>query len=117
MRRIELLFAILFCIGSVCSQNTADLGDELANLNFANILGGPLIAVIDAQAQASRTTIDFLDELAFKEINGTKSVVMASFIYQKLDNGTLKDFTFQLPFMTLLPIPYIEIQEISLSFK
>lgn len=39
--------------------------DELASLNFRNIIGGPLRAVVEAQAQAAMTTVDFIKTVGF----------------------------------------------------
>ncbi len=40
-------------------------GTELASLDFANLIGGPLVAVISAQAQAARSTADFVKTVGF----------------------------------------------------
>jgi hypothetical protein len=43
-------------------------GQELATIDFESMIGGPLIAVINAQAQAAMTTVNFIKEVGFKKI-------------------------------------------------
>lgn len=42
-------------------------GQELSSLNFGAIIGGPLKAVVEAQAQAAHTTVDFVKSVGFEE--------------------------------------------------
>jgi Protein of unknown function (DUF2589) len=42
-------------------------GQELASLDFASMLGGPLVAVVNAQAQAAMSTVNFIKEVGFKK--------------------------------------------------
>ncbi len=42
-------------------------GQELASLDFESMLGGPLVAVINAQAQAAVSTVNSIKELGFKK--------------------------------------------------
>ena len=43
----------------------ADLARELSSINFEAMLGGPLTAVVNAQAQAAMTTVDFIKQVGF----------------------------------------------------
>lgn len=42
-------------------------GQELASIDFESMLGGPLVAVINAQAQAAISTVNFIKEVGFKK--------------------------------------------------
>lgn len=42
-------------------------GQELAAIDFESMLGGPLVAVINAQAQSAMTTVNFIKEVGFKK--------------------------------------------------
>src|SRR3954465_6023003 len=42
-------------------------GQELSSIDFESMLGGPLIAVIHAQAQAAVSTVNFIKEVGFKK--------------------------------------------------
>lgn len=56
------------------------IGDELASLEFASMIGGPLNAVIKAQAPAAITSVDFIKSVGFKQ-NGDLETV--KFAYDK----------------------------------
>lgn len=43
-------------------------GQELASIDFEAMLGGPLIAVVNAQAQAAMSTVNFIKEVGFKKV-------------------------------------------------
>jgi hypothetical protein len=40
-------------------------GQELASIDFASMLGGPLVAVINAQTQAAMSSVNFIKEVGF----------------------------------------------------
>ncbi len=42
-------------------------GQELSSIDFESMLGGPLVAVINAQAQAAISTVNFIKEVGFKK--------------------------------------------------
>jgi hypothetical protein len=42
-------------------------GQELASIDFASMIGGPLVAVVNAQAQAAISTVNFIKEVGFKK--------------------------------------------------
>jgi uncharacterized protein DUF2589 len=42
-------------------------GQELASIDFESMIGGPLIAVVNAQAQAAMSTVNFIKEVGFKK--------------------------------------------------
>jgi len=42
-------------------------GQELATLDFESMIGGPLIAIVNAQAQSAMTTVNFIKEVGFKK--------------------------------------------------
>jgi len=108
-----ILFLVFSCL---LLANGQDFGSNLANLDFANIIGGPMQAVIDAQNLAARTTVEFVNECAF---NADQTLRMVDFGYTKTVNGTSVDTHLSVPFLTILPIPFIEIEstEIELNIK
>jgi hypothetical protein len=67
-------------------------GQELASLDFESMLGGPLVAVVNAQAQAAVSTVNFIKEVGFKKKaasedagadTGTEDPIYVSFKYPK----------------------------------
>src|SRR6266851_7564166 len=43
-----------------------NVGQELASLDFASMIGGPLIAVVNAQSQAAMTSVNFIKAVGFE---------------------------------------------------
>jgi hypothetical protein len=66
-------------------------GQELSSIDFASMLGGPLVAVINAQAQAAMSTVNFIKEVGFKKApeeaaggnTSTMDPIYVSFKYPK----------------------------------
>jgi hypothetical protein len=90
-------------------------GKELASLDFSNLIGGPLNAIVEAQAKSAITTANFIKEVGFDK-NG--KVVNVDFTYnRKNDNGSDQEFTLTMPFITMLPVPYITINNALVEFN
>jgi hypothetical protein len=49
----------------------AEPGRELSSINFQAMLGGPLIAVVNAQAQAAMSSVNFIKAVGFKPGDAT----------------------------------------------
>ncbi|MCU0638020.1 MAG: DUF2589 domain-containing protein [Methanothrix sp.] len=109
----------------------ASPGQELASIDFENLIGGPLIAVVHAQAQAAMATVNFVKQVGFKPPEGgsvnpleqsTGEPATVTFKYKKLvpkaDNSGDEEKTAELtvPFLAMLPIPYLRVQEVNIDF-
>ena len=62
------------------------LGQELSSIDFQSMIGGPLNAVVKAQAQSAQTSVDFIKSVGFnapdaKEDPGKPTMV--TFEYDK----------------------------------
>ena len=99
------------------------LGDEIANLDFSSMIGGPLVAVIKAQSQSAQTSVDFIKSVGFDQ-NGQPTMV--SFQYKKpvtkkdasgVETITAADYTLTVPILTMLPIPFIRVEETTVDFN
>jgi len=117
MKAILLLVALVGIVALV-ESNGEGFGNELANLDFKQLIGGPMQAVIQAQATSSKTTVDFIHEVGFQELSdGSQFVRSVSFYYSKLENGSVTNYTLTLPFILMMPIPYIEIEELVIDLN
>ena len=87
----------------------------LQGLPFDNLIGGPLNACIKAQNDAAKTSINFIDEVCLNkdEETGEKSAVYVSFSF--IQNG--RKVVINVPMIAIVPIPYIAINSIDISFK
>jgi hypothetical protein len=90
-------------------------GKELASLDFANLIGGPLNAIVEAQAKSAISTANFVKEVGFDKEG---KAVNVDFSYnRKNDDGGDQEFTLSLPFITMLPVPYITVKNAVIDFN
>jgi hypothetical protein len=104
-----------------------NLGQELASLDFANLIGGPLNALIEAQTKAALTTSNFIKAVGFTpeikdgdgKVTGGGEIRNVSFRYKKQDpkDGETKDYELTVPFLTMVPIPYIRVDTAEIEFN
>ena len=88
---------------------------QLGALPFGNIVGGPLVAAIEAQAKAARSTVDFIQAVAFTPTStaANKELQMVDFVYRS--GGA--DTRLSVPLLVIVPIPYIRIDDMTIQFK
>lgn len=95
-------------------QSAADIAtSSLKSLPFGNIIGGPLVACVEAQAQAARTSWEFIQNVGLYTDGEEKKTVNVSF--QFIKDGHMAQVT--VPLLTIVPIPYIAINSIDINFK
>jgi hypothetical protein len=135
----------------------ANHGKELSSIDFGAMIGGPLDAVIEAQAKSALTTVDFIKQVGFDQ---DKKPIYVEFEYDKLvekqktdgsdellfinsegkevtDSSTTtgtgndavtvqntpameeapQDMQLKVPILTLLPIPFIRVEEMTIDFN
>jgi len=88
----------------------------LSEIPFEDVIGGPLVAAIDAQAQAASSTVDFINEVAMyqpDEEGAELQPITVTFVYE---NGGVQS-TITVPLISIIPIPYLRIEEVVLDFK
>ena len=54
----------------------SDYGKELASLDFKNLIGGPLSAVVEAQAMAAESTVNFIKNMGFDQEGNPQYVTL-----------------------------------------
>ena len=118
-------------------------GQELASIDFESLLGGPLIAVVNAQAQSAMATVNFIKEVGFKKPStdefagddtSTEEPIYVSFKYPKeispfvpadsttspptpAQSAVYEDHELKVPILTMLPIPFIRMDETTVDFN
>lgn len=104
------------------------IGDELSSIDFSAMIGGPLNAVVKAQAASAVTSVDVIKAVGFNtdDDGNVESPVMVTFAYDKpvettADDGTVttevKKFELTVPFLTMLPVPFIRVEETTIDFN
>ena len=90
---ILCLWTAIYAVGTDIQAGAVDMGSEpareLSSINFEALLGGPLIAVVNAQAQAAMSTVNFIKAVGFKPAKAddptsqTGDPIYVSFKYPK----------------------------------
>jgi hypothetical protein len=105
------------------------IGQELSSIDFQSMIGGPLNAVIKAQAQSAQTSVDFIKSVGFNPVDAETDPgkpTMVTFEYDKLVESkatdgtittTLQPMKLTVPILTMLPIPFIRVQEVKINFN
>ncbi len=99
-----------------------NFAQELGSIDFDRVIGGPLVAAIEAHNLAQVTVAEFIQEVGFTSDGGGGNVRMVTFQYQKQvtnPDGTTetKTFTFEVPFLLLLNLPYFEVDSVDISLN
>lgn len=95
----------------------------LQNIPFASLIGGPLTAAVQAQAQAALTTVEFIQKVGFTPEDPTKpegpqKVKEVTFKYSKLNaDDQIKQFALTVPILAIVPIPYLRIESLDIDFS
>ncbi|MEM7187112.1 MAG: DUF2589 domain-containing protein [Bacteroidota bacterium] len=109
-------------------------GQELSSIDFASMIGGPLNAVVEAQAKSAMTTLDFIQTIGFEELTDpgpppTKKYGKAktvTFTYDKANpnfdanvTGSKEVLTYKLdvPTLAIIPIPYLRVEDVNIQFN
>jgi hypothetical protein len=88
-------------------------------LSLGNVLGTILAAVVDAQAQSARATVEFINDVGFlPPVEGqSERLRTVSFVYSKLDeNQQRAEFTVEVPLLSLVEIPMVGVKKATVSF-
>lgn len=99
---------------AVDSTPASTVKNMLNGIDYSALIGGPLQAAISAQAMAAKSSWEFIQEVGLNtNKDGQKSAVNVTFMYQK-DGSYVKLIV---PILTIVPIPMIVIDDISIQFK
>jgi hypothetical protein len=96
-------------------------------LKLHELLGATLVAVVQADALAAKATLEYIETVGFAEATESETenseaeaggrLRMASFRYKKLDaNNDVAEFVAEVPILSLVPIPALQIKDATLSF-
>jgi Protein of unknown function (DUF2589) len=92
----------------------------LGQIPFGAIIGAPLKAAVEAQSAAAVACYDFIRKIGFNDKGEVNNV---TFSYQR--KGTAPEgqtapqvtVTLTVPVLTMMPLPFIRIESMNLSFK
>lgn len=88
----------------------------LQELDFNRILGAPLSACVNAQEEAAQATLQYLNEVVFKQAGDDDSSlepVTVSFYFESA--GQVHRIV--MPLLLIVPVPYLQIDRVDLTFQ
>lgn len=85
----------------------------LQGIPFSSLMGGPLNAAIDAQVNAAKSTVDFIQNVGLTGPAENRRPIQVEFIYY-VDGRETK---LMVPLLTIVPIPYLAVDEVDIKFK
>lgn len=91
-------------------------------LSFSDTLGSLMKAVIDAQAQSARATVEFIQEVGTEEgtldFEGEHNLRNIKFKYSKLnENAESSEFILEVPLLSIVDIPMVSVKSAKFNFK
>jgi len=98
------------------------IGNEIGSLDFGQIIGGPLQAVVKAQGQAAHTTANFIESVGFvpsdpEDLNSALKLVTVAFNYNTTINNTVVERSMSVPFLYMVPIPFLQFDSVTVDFS
>jgi hypothetical protein len=83
---------------------------QIGMLPFGSLIGGPLNAAVEAQANAATTSLEFIKSLTETD---DKKVLSVTFKYKNGDD--VKEL--EVPLISIVPIPFLRIDSMDIGFK
>src|SRR5574344_2401779 len=90
--------------------------NKIARIPIADLVTAPLVAVCDSQKRLAQSAFEFMQEIGFNEEGKTR---MVEFNLQRPIEGstTPQDITVQAPFIGLVPVPNLLIDDVQVDFQ
>jgi hypothetical protein len=91
----------------------------LQSVDFNALIGGPLLAGINATAQAAMATAQYIQTVGFTGTTSPFQVNTIQFSYSTVPAGqnTAVTNSVTVPLLSLLPIPYLRVDSMDIEFK
>lgn len=93
-----------------------NVSSKLVGESIGDLVGAPLDAVCDSQKRLAQSAFEFMQEIGFNEEGKTR---MVEFNFQRPIQGspTPQDVTVQVPFIGLIPLPNLLIDDVQVDFQ
>ncbi len=91
-------------------------GNKFVGITIEELVAAPLVAVSDSQKRLAQSAFEFMQEIGFNEEGKTR---MVEFNLQRPIEGstTPQDITVQAPFIGLVPLPNLLIDDVQVDFQ
>ena len=92
----------------------ADFVSELNSLDFSKYIGGPMQAAVDAQNAAALAQVDFIKNVGLGDNDIVRTV---NFTYSSQSGNETQTTTLSVPLLTMLSVPALRIDEMTIDFN
>lgn len=86
--------------------------------DLSNLLAAPVLASIDAEAQAARHFYHFIETFGFTAAggDGTRELAYFSFTFTYMANGKATPLTVSIPVLSLVPLPLLSMAKATFDY-
>ena len=91
------------------------VASELQALPFGALIGGPLDAAIEAQGRAAMSSVGFIRSVGFDADGKVQNIKFK--VTKGGEAGEAAETEIEVPLLTIVPIPFIRIDEMTIDFK
>ena len=101
---------------AVSNPDKDNVANKFVGIPIAELVAAPLVAVCDSQKRLAQSAFEFMQEIGFNEEGKTR---MVEFNLQRPIEGstTPQDITVQAPFIGLVPLPNLLIDDVQVDFQ
>lgn len=89
-------------------------------MELKDLISGPLVATIDADAMSTKRYLSYLYELAFEDYNyetgKAGKLRMVEFSYNTQNKKGIQSQKIRVPMLTLVPLPLLQVKEADFDF-
>ncbi|USD36025.1 DUF2589 domain-containing protein [Ferrimonas sp. SCSIO 43195] len=103
-------------------NDTTQTSDQLQGLPMSHLIGGPLSAVCEGQAQLARTTQEYIQDVG---MTGDNQLRMIEFSFDRPLEHTnadgsvdvkLQQYKVQVPFIAIVSVPNLQVEQADINF-
>jgi hypothetical protein len=96
---------------------------DISSVPLYQIIGAPLLALVQAETQAAQATANFIQQVGFEHKEDAEGKIeygmlkVVTFRYRKTGVGGKEvDFVVEIPVLSIVPIPALQIREAKIDF-
>lgn len=104
---------------TIMTNGKKDSGSQFGGLPMGSLIGGPLKASAEAQAELARSTAEFIRKVSLDESDGKTGTVSFSYTQKVNDpSGAMseKETNIGVPLISLVPVPGLNREDIDVTF-
>lgn len=107
-------------------MDTTDTNDpkvsKLTSVPLGNLIGAPLLAIVQGQTQAAQATAEFIERIGFDDTDAPPGQLgklrTVTFSYQKnVENNEVQTFKVEIPLLSMVTVPGIQVSNASLEYS